>query len=107
MIDFDPNTQEALMPADTAMKFMTWAGYYNGLDLVPGKSFADFKRDGRSLFAKSDAERLDRLTGVLFKCFEPASVANAMAVLKHAKALGEPCPFPEESLDSLFGRTLF
>ena len=69
MIDFDPNTQIALMPQDVAMKFMTWASYYNGLDLTPGKSFAD-------------------------------------ASLKRAKELGEPCPFPEESLNALFGKPL-
>ncbi len=103
MIDFDPNTQDALMPADTAMKFMTWASYYNGLDLVPEKSFADFMRDGRYLFAKEDAARLDRLKDVLFKCFEPSSVAKATAALKRAKELDEPCPFPEESLNALFG----
>lgn len=103
MIDFDPNTQDALMPADTAMRFMTWASYYNGLDLTPGKSFADFSRNGKRLFAKEEAARLDRLKGVLFKCFEPVSVANATAALKRAKALGEPCPFTEASLNALFG----
>ena len=48
MIDYDPNTQDPLMPADTAMKFMTWASYYNGLDLTPGKSFADTMNPGFS-----------------------------------------------------------
>ena len=103
MIDFDPNIHDALMPADTAMRFMTWASYYNGLDLTPGKSFADFSRNGKRLFAKEEAARLDRLKGVLFKCFEPVSVANATAALKRAKALGEPCPFTEASLNALFG----
>lgn len=106
MIDFDPNTQIALMPQDVAMKFMTWASYYNGLDLLPGKSFACFSRNGKPLFAKADAERLDRLKSVLFKCFEPASVANATASLKRARELGEPCPFPEESLNAIFGTPL-
>ena len=106
MIDFNPDTQDALMPADTAMRFMTWASYYNGLDLTPWKSFADFSRNGKRLFAKEDAARLDRLKGVLFKCFEPASVANATAALKRAKELGEPCPFTEESLNALFGTPL-
>ena len=84
----------------------TWASYYNGLDLTPGKSFADFSRNGKRLYDKEDAARLDRLKGVLFNCFEPASVANATASLKRAKELGEPCPFPEESLNALFGKPL-
>lgn len=106
MIDFDPETQIALMPQDVAMKFMVWAGYYNGLDLEEGSSFKRFLKDGRPLFAKADAERLDRLQDVLFKCFDCVSVSRAMANLKKAKETGEPCPFPEESLDELFGKTL-
>ena len=106
MIDFDPNTQEALMPADTAMKFMIWASYYNGLDLEPGKSFSGFKKDGKCLFAAENAARLDRLKAVLFKCFEPESVARSVAAMKKAKELGEPCPFPEGALNELFGTTL-
>lgn len=105
MIDFDPNTQDALMPADTAMKFMTWTSFYNGLDLVPEKSFSSFEKDGKPLFSAEDAARLDRLKDALFKCFEPASVANAVVALKKAKALGEPCPFPEAALNQLFGKT--
>ena len=106
MIDFDPKTQIALMPQDVAMKFMTWASYYNGLDLVPGKSFSSFFDDGKPLFSKEDAARLDRLKDVLFKCFEPTSVASATAALKRAKELGEPCPYSEESLNALFGKPL-
>lgn len=94
------------MPADTAMKFMVWASYYNGLDLDPDKSFVSYAKDGRALFSKADAARLDRLKNVLFKCFEPASVANSIAAMKKAKETGEPCPFTEESLDLLFGRTI-
>ena len=102
MIDFDPTTQIALMPQDVAMKFMIWAGYYNGLELQEGSSFSRFTRNGRPLFAKADAERLDRLQDVLFKCFDCVSVSRSMASLKKAKVLGEPCPFTEESLNLLF-----
>ena len=106
MIDFDPNTQIALMPQDVAMKFMVWAGYYNGLALEEGSSFKRFTSDGHALFAREDAERLDRLQDVLFKCFDCVSVSRAMASLKKAKETGEPCPFTEESLNELFGTTL-
>lgn len=106
MIDFDPNTQIALMSQDVAMKFMVWAGYYNGLELEEGSSFRRFTRGGKPLFARADAERLDRLQSVLFKCFDCISVSRAMASLKKAKELGEPCPFTEESLNNLFGTTL-
>lgn len=106
MIDFDPGTQIALMPKDVAMKFMIWAGYYNGLELQEGSSFSRFTRNGRPLFAKADAERLDRLQDVLFKCFDCVSVSRSMASLKKAKEIGEPCPFTEESLNALFGTPL-
>ena len=106
MIDFDPSTQIALMSQDIAMKFMIWAGYYNGLELQEGSSFNRFMRNGRSLFAKADAERLDRLQDVLFKCFDCVSVSRSMASLKKAKEIGEPCPYSEESLNELFGSPL-
>ena len=42
------------MPQDVAMKFMVWAGYYNGLELVPGESFARFTRESLDdLFGKT------------------------------------------------------
>lgn len=106
MIDFDPSTQIALMSQDIAMKFMIWAGYYNGLELQEGSSFSRFKRNGRPLFVKADAERLDRLQDVLFKCFDCVSVSRSMASLKKAKEIGEPCPYSEESLNELFGSPL-
>ena len=103
MIDFDPNTQIALMPQDIAMKFMIWAGYCHGLELQEGSSFKRFIKDGRPLFAKTDAERLDRLQDVLFRCFDCVSISKSMASLRKAKELGEACPFTEESLNLLFG----
>lgn len=106
MIDFDPSTQIALMSQYIAMKFMIWEGYYNGLELQEGSSFSRFMRNGRPLFAKADAERLDRLQDVLFKCFDCVSVSRSMASLKKAKEIGEPCPYSEESLNELFGSPL-
>ena len=94
------------MPQDVAMKFMIWAGYYNGLELQKGSSFSRFTRNGRPLFSMADAERLDRLQDVLFKCFDCVSVSRSMESLRKAKELGEPCPFSEESLNELFGATL-
>ena len=94
------------MPADTAMKFMIWASYYNGLELAPEVSFADMTRDGKHLFGEEDAARLDRLKDVLFKCFEACSVSKSIAAMKKAKEVGEQCPFSEESLNALFGNTL-
>lgn len=104
MIDFDPERQIAIMPQDLAMKFMVWAGFYNSLELSPCKSFSRFSRNGKALFSKADSDRLDRLQKVLFDCFEPASISSAMESLKKAKDSGEPCPFPEESLNELFGK---
>jgi len=101
MIDFDPSVKDVLMPQDLAMKFMIWAGYYNGLDLVKGQSFARFGK-----FSGSDVERLDRLQTVLFKCFQQESVSAAMRSIRQARINGEPCPFPEESLNELFGNTV-
>ena len=94
------------MPQDVAMKFMVWAGYYNGFELKEGCSFKRFTKNGQSLFSKADAERLDRLQAVLFKCFDCVSVSRTMASLIKAKATGEPCPFTEESLNELFGTTM-
>lgn len=94
------------MSADTAMKFMVWASYYNEIELSPGKSFTDCSKDGKPMFGKKDAGRLDRLKDALFKCFEPSSVASAMSAMQKAKEYGEPCPFTEESLNDLFGTAL-
>jgi len=99
MIDFDPNVEDVLMPQDLAMKFMIWAGYYNGLSLEKGKSFGRFGK-----FTGSDILRLDRLQNVLFKCFDAPSVESAMKSIKQAKINGEQCPFSEESLNELFGK---
>lgn len=99
LIDFDPSVEDVLMPAELAMKFMVWVGYFNGMDLEKGKSFSRYEG-----FSAKDAERLDRLQDVLFRCFEPESVGAAMRSLKQARNNSEPCPFSEESLNELFGK---
>jgi len=99
MIDFNPNEGEVLMSQDIAMKFMVWAGYYNDLVLEPGMSFARFGK-----FTGADIYRLDNIQNVLFKCFDPASVARSMNSIRRAKACGEQCPYSEESLNGIFGK---
>ena len=99
MIDFDSNTQEALLTQDLAMKFLVWAVYYNELELGERRSFASY-----GCFEADDAERLDRVKGALYNCFGAQSVANASFQMRKARQLGEPCPFGEESLNELFGR---
>lgn len=98
MIDFDPNTQEALLTQDLAMKFLVWAVYYNDLELSEGMSFAAY-----GAFDDADAQRLDRVKDALFKCFGAQSVANASFQMRKARQLGEPCPFGEDALNALFG----
>ena len=100
MIDFDPNTQEAFLTQDLAMKFLVWATYYNGIVPEENTSFASY-----GLFSTADAQRLDRIKDALFKCFGTSSVAGACAQMTKAKHLGEPCPFSEASLNDLFGKT--
>jgi hypothetical protein len=55
-------------------------------------------------FSDSDAERLDELKDMLFKCFEEDSVVNACKQFQLAKVRQEPCPFPQASLDSMFAK---
>lgn len=103
MIDFNPEKQEAIMSQELAMKFLVWAVYYNGLELSEACSFLSYKNnDGTKKFAKADAERLDRIKDVLFKCFGASSVRNASLQMKKARELGEQCPFTLESLNQLF-----
>lgn len=99
MIDFDPNTQEAILSQDLAMKFLVWAVYYNDLELAETHSFASYGE-----FSTVDVQRLDRIKDALFKCFGAQSVANASFQMRKARQLGEQCPFGEESLNELFGR---
>lgn len=97
MIDFNPNTQEAFLTPDLAMKFLVWAVYYNKLELGPERSFSSY-----GIFGKEDADRLDRIKEALYKCFGAQSVENASAQMRKAKELGEQCPFTRESLDEIF-----
>lgn len=98
MIDFDPNTQEAFLSQELAMKFLVWAAYYNGIVPAEDITFASY-----GVFSSADAQRLDRIKNALFKCFGSASVAGACAQMMKAKRIGEPCPFSETSLNELFG----
>ncbi|MCR5456150.1 MAG: hypothetical protein K6F33_14300 [Bacteroidales bacterium] len=107
MVDFDPNIQEVIMTPDLAMRFLVWTSYYHNLEPKCGKSFARFvKADGSAMFAAHDVARLDRLQEALFKCFDPPSVKKSVANIRLAKEKGEPCPFSEQELDILFGKTL-
>lgn len=99
MIDFDPNTQEAFLSQDLAMKFLVWTAYYNGIVPAEDISFASY-----GCFSGTDAQRLDRIKDALFKCFGSTSVAGACSQMIKAKQLGETCPFSEASLNELFGR---
>lgn len=99
MIDFDPNTQEAFLSQDLAMKFLVWAAYYNCIVPTEDTSFESY-----GCFSNADAQRLDRIKDALFKCFGSASVAGACAQMMKAKQLGEQCPFSEASLNDLFGK---
>lgn len=98
MIDFDPNTADVLMPAQLAMQFLVWAVYYNDLELKENVSFAECGK-----FRAEDAARLDHIKQALFKCFDQESVDRSSEQMRMAKRIGEKCPFPEESLNALFG----
>ncbi|MCQ2229299.1 MAG: hypothetical protein MJZ13_06095 [Bacteroidales bacterium] len=108
MIDFDPTTQDIIMPPDMAMRFLIWAAYFNGIEPMVGKSFADYANgSGEKMFAAADAARLDRLQVALFQCFDRQSVANSVAQLRMARVRGEQCPYSEESLNQMFGTAKF
>ena len=73
--------------------------YYH--EVMPLKDMS-YKDCGK--FSDSDAERLDELKNMLFKCFEEDSVVNACKQFLMAKVRQEPCPFPQASLDSMFAK---
>lgn len=87
------------MTPETCMQFLVWSYYYH--NVMPEKSVS-YKVCGK--FSDSDAERLDELKDMLFKCFEEQSVVNACKQFQLAKIRQEPCPFPQEALDSIFAR---
>lgn len=89
--------QEILMTPDVCMRFLVWSYYYH--DIMPQKA-QSYKACGK--FSDSDAERLDELKTMLFKCFEEQSVVNACRQFQLAKVRQEPCPFTKAELDMMF-----
>ncbi|MCQ2199288.1 MAG: hypothetical protein MJZ19_06155 [Paludibacteraceae bacterium] len=89
--------QEILMTPDVCMRFLVWSYYYH--DVRPEKRVS-YKACGK--FTDADAERLDELKDMLFKCFEEDSVNRACEQFHKAKLLSEPCPFPQSELDKMF-----
>ncbi len=95
---------EILMTPDVALRFLVWTVYYHDLEPQSGLSFGRFLSDAKSaeFVRRAGVDRLDRLQEALFKCFEPESVARSVASLRRARALGESCPYTEESLAAVF-----
>ena len=88
-----------LMTPDIAMQFMVWSYYYQ--NILPEKKVS-YSKCGK--FSEEDATRLDELKDMLFKCFEEESVNNACKQFQLAKVRQEPCPFPQETLDTMFAK---
>ena len=88
-----------LMTPDVCMKFLVWSYYYHGVIPEKDKSYSAY-----GLFSADDAERLDQLKDTLFLCFTEQSVERACQQFQLAKVRQEPCPFPQEALDAMFGR---
>ena len=89
--------EEIIMTPDVCMRFLVWSYYYHDLLPQPTVSYAACGR-----FSNEDAQRLDELKAMLFKCFEEQSVINACKQFQLAKQRQEPCPFPQALLDSMF-----
>lgn len=88
---------EILMTPEVCMQFLVWSYYYH--NVMPEKKVS-YKACGK--FSDADAERLDELKEMLFKCFEEQSVFNACKQFQMAKVRQEPCPFPQAALDRMF-----
>lgn len=91
--------QEILMTPDVCMQFLVWSYFYH--DVMPEKNVS-YKECGK--FSDDDAERIDELKEMLFKCFEEQSVFNACKQFQLAKIRKEPCPFPQQILDNMFAK---
>lgn len=91
--------QEILMTPDVGMRFLIWSYYYH--DVMPENNVS-YKKCGK--FDVSDAEHLDELKDMLFKCFEEQSVVNACRQFQMAKMRNEPCPFSQSELDMMFAK---
>ncbi len=88
-----------LMTPDVCMRFLVWSYYYH--DVMPTKE-GSYRDCGK--FSEADAQRLDELKATLFQCFEEQSVVNACNQFQMAKVRHEPCPFPQQELDSMFAK---
>lgn len=91
---------EILMTPDVCMQFLVWSYYYH--DIMPEKN-KSYKTYG--IFTEEDAQRLDELKEMLFRCFEEPSVFNACKQFQMAKVQKEPCPWPQDALDNMFAKT--
>lgn len=89
------------MTKDVGMRFLIWSYYYHAIQPEPNRSYATYGK-----FSPADARRLDELKEMLFKCFEPTSIAAACRQFLLAKQRQEPCPFAQADLDRLFAHEL-
>lgn len=88
---------EILMTPDMCMRFLVWSYYYH--DIMPDSRIS-YALVGR--FSDEDVRKLDDLRNTLFRCFEQESVIRACAQFARAKQTGEPCPFTQAELDTIF-----
>lgn len=91
--------EQIIMTPDVCMRMLIWSYFYH--DVLPSKNVS-YKVCGK--FSDADAERLDELKDMLFKCFEEQSVINACKQFQLAKIRQEPCPFPQNELDNMFAK---
>lgn len=91
--------QEILMTPTAAMQFLVWSFYYHGILPERAVSYGSYNK-----FAPRDVDKLDQLKAFLFKCFDDASVWRCCEQLTAARNHGEPCPFTQDMLDTMFAR---
>lgn len=91
--------QEILMTSDTAFLFLIWSYYHH--DILPQEDVS-YRSYGK--FSESDAQKLDEMKTMLFKCYEAGAIERSCQQFDRAKIAQEPCPFPKEELDNLFAK---
>ena len=91
------NMNDILITPEVCMMFLVWSYYYHGV--MPEKNVSYSECD---LFHKDDIAKLDEIKSALFKCFEEESVIRACFQFRQAKKNGEPCPYPQDTLDKMF-----
>lgn len=89
--------QEILMTPDVCMRFLVWSYYYHDIMPEPEVSYRECGK-----FSDKDAQRLDELKAMLYRCFEQTSVANACRQFQLAKLRQEPCPYTQAELNQMF-----